>query len=207
MASDNYSSCVFINCPFDKDYDPILRVIVFTVYDCGFIPRCAREEDDSGNVRLAKIERLILESKYAIHDICRTELDDEFSLPRFNMPLELGLFLGAKSFGNSRQKKKICLILDKEPYRFQKFISDIAGQDISAHDYKPEKAITCIRNWLNTASGRRTIPGGAAILKRYKKFQIDLPAICKETDLEISEITYNDFSVFASNWLRENEEP
>jgi len=32
------------------------------------------------------------------HDISRTELN-EHSLPRFNMPLELGLFLGASRFG------------------------------------------------------------------------------------------------------------
>lgn len=43
------------------------------------------------------------------------------------MPLELGTFLGAKHFGSEIQKKKTCLILDKEKFRYQKFISDIAG--------------------------------------------------------------------------------
>ena len=57
------------------------------------------------------------------------ELDETNRLPRFNMPLELGLFLGAKSFSDEpRQKKKRCLILDSNPYRYQKFLSDIAGR-------------------------------------------------------------------------------
>ena len=48
------------------------------------------------------------------------------------MPLELGIFLGAKRFGRAEQKGKVCLILDTERYRYQQFMSDIAGQDISA---------------------------------------------------------------------------
>ncbi len=50
------------------------------------------------------------------------------SLPRFNMPLELGIFLGAKRFGSQKQKQKNGLILDREKYRYQSFCSDIAGQ-------------------------------------------------------------------------------
>ena len=49
------------------------------------------------------------------------------------MPLELGLFLGAKRFGGTDQRSKKALVLDREPYRYQTFISDIAGKDIHAH--------------------------------------------------------------------------
>ena len=51
--------------------------------------------------------------------------------PELSVSLELGLFLGAKAFSaEDKQRDKRCLILDVEPYRYQKFISDIAGQDI-----------------------------------------------------------------------------
>ena len=53
-------------------------------------------------------------------------------LPRFNMPLELAMFFGCKRFGSESQKKKRTLVLDREPYRYRQFISDIAGQDIRA---------------------------------------------------------------------------
>ena len=94
-------------------------------------------------------------------------VDDQFiansntNLPRFNMPLELGLFLGAKRFGRAEQRLKTCLILDIERYRYQKFISDIAGQDIAAHNGEVGKAIGCVRDWLSNAMSKAIrIPGG-----------------------------------------------
>jgi hypothetical protein len=48
---------VFINCPFDDDYRPVFDAIIFAVGVLGFRVRCAQEVDDSGEVRLAKIER------------------------------------------------------------------------------------------------------------------------------------------------------
>src|SRR5688572_7093124 len=93
-----YAKSVFVNCPFDDEYLPLMEAIVFTVSDCGFVVRSTQELDDAGEVRIEKIIRIIGESKYGIHDISRTELNAA-GLPRFNMPLELGLFLGARKFG------------------------------------------------------------------------------------------------------------
>lgn len=106
-----YTDNVFLNCPFDDRYLPIRNAILFAVFDCGFVPRYALEIDDSGEVRFAKIQLLIAESKFGIHDISRTELDPSTNLPRFNMPLELGVFIGAKQYGSSKQKNKNSLIL------------------------------------------------------------------------------------------------
>ncbi|HEV2817827.1 MAG TPA: hypothetical protein VGW40_11490 [Allosphingosinicella sp.] len=55
------------------------------------------------------------------------------------MPLELGLFRGAKRFGNKAQKLKRALILDIEQFRYQRFISDLAGIDIHAHGGDPAR--------------------------------------------------------------------
>ncbi|RLA58378.1 MAG: hypothetical protein DRR04_11085 [Gammaproteobacteria bacterium] len=204
MSRQPYAACVFINCPFDVDYEQIRNAIVFAVYDCGFIPRCALEENNAGNIRFDKIQKIISECKFGVHDISRTELDGHNDLPRFNMPLELGVFLGAKRFGASNQKHKNCLILDREQYRYQQFISDISGQDIRSHNGEANTAIGLIRSWLNDASGRRTIPGGRDIARRYKAFCGDLPEICRNARLETDEVTFNDYSVFASDWLVEN---
>ncbi|HEX8829522.1 MAG TPA: hypothetical protein VF705_00045, partial [Longimicrobium sp.] len=83
--------------------------------------------------RIQKITDIIRGCRLSIHDISRTESDGDPPLPRFNMPLELGLFMGAKAFGVRDQKRKAGVILDTENYRFQRYISDIAGQDIRAH--------------------------------------------------------------------------
>ena len=45
-----YHQSVFINCPFDDDYKPLFQAMVFTVIRCGYLPRCAKEQDDSSGV-------------------------------------------------------------------------------------------------------------------------------------------------------------
>jgi len=88
-ASIGYSKNVFINCPFDGPYKPMFEAIVFAVFDCGFLPRCALETDDSGQVRIDKIFNIIASCKFGINDLSRAELDPATGLPRFNMPLWL----------------------------------------------------------------------------------------------------------------------
>ncbi len=104
----NYEENVFINCPFDIDYASNFQAITFTVYRCGFFPVSALSEDNALHNRLSKIEKIIETSKYGIHDISRTELNSS-GLPRFNMPFELGVFFGAKKYGNKYQKRKNAL--------------------------------------------------------------------------------------------------
>ena len=124
MDQGKYDKRVFINCPFDAQYKPLFEAIVFAVLDCGLWPRCALEIDDASEVRIDRVFKIIAECKYGVHDISRTEVTSASGLPRFNMPLELGMFLAAKRFGVGRQRKKVCLILDSMPYRYQQFISD-----------------------------------------------------------------------------------
>ncbi len=100
------TDAVFLNVPFDTAYRPLFEAMVFAVLDCGFQPRCALETTDAGQVRVQKIAAIIRECALGIHDISRTGLDKESRLPRFNVPFELGLFLGAKWFGNQIQRRK-----------------------------------------------------------------------------------------------------
>lgn len=207
MQSKDYASNVFINCPFDGLYVELRNAMIFAIFDCGFIPRCALEEDNGGHVRFDKIKRLIFDSKFGIHDISRTEVDKDSNLPRFNMPLELGVFIGASRYGDTKQKNKNILILDRDPYRYQAFISDIAGQDIRSHNGEQTQLISHVRNWLNTESRRKTIPGGIDIHGRYLRFTNDLPIICKNLNLAVNEVTYNDYCNFVSDWLKLNSRP
>lgn len=204
MAAAKYTDSVFINCPFDDQYLLMFQAIVFAVFDCGYVARCAMEIDDASQVRVDKIAKIIEESQYGIHDISRTELDLDTRLPRFNMPLEMGMFLGAKRFGGRKQNQKSCLILDSERYRYQQFISDIAGQDIKAHSNDPEEAIKKVRNWLRDSSKRESIPGGKAICNRYTRFRADLPALCNQIPIEEDEMTFNDYATLVSQWLKVN---
>ena len=199
-----YADSVFINCPFDDEYRPIFRAIVFTVAVCGFVPRCTLEHEDASQVRIEKIYRLIQQSAFGIHDVSRTELDAGNQLPRFNMALELGVFLGAKKFGVGKHAAKRCLVLDREPFRFQKFISDIAGQDIKAHAHRPQDAIRAVRDWLRNALGAKAIPSGSLLSADYDRFTEELPELCRAVRLNPSDLTFTDFYGLVFDWLAAN---
>ncbi|HEX8408725.1 MAG TPA: hypothetical protein VF883_07670 [Thermoanaerobaculia bacterium] len=191
---------VFINCPFDAAYAPIFEAVVFAVFDAGFHPRSARERLDSSEIRLHKIIDLIRRCRFSIHDLSRTELDEVTALPRFNMPLELGVDIGCKAFSRAHGRKSF-LIFDSEQYRFQKFLSDIGGQDIHRHGNSPKTAVARVRDWLRAESGVTTIPGGGVIYERYQRFRDDLPALCTELRLDVDELTFADLSEAVSVWL------
>jgi hypothetical protein len=206
MARSPYRKSVFINCPFDDEYTPLFDALVFAIHDCGFVARCALEIDDSGQVRAEKIFDLIGSCKFGIHDISRTDLDPANNLPRFNMPLELGLFLGSRRFGGRTQKEKVCLILDSDRYRYQMFCSDIAGQDVKEHKDDPLLAIKVVRNWLQTSlsgTGIR-IPSGNRMVGRYQLFLSELPILCNIVALDIDELLFNEYTDLVVGWLKVN---
>lgn len=207
IPNDYYDS-VFINCPFDDEYKSLFNAMVFTVHDCGFLVRCTQEEDDSSHIRMEKIYRIISGCRYGIHDISRTELSERSNLPRFNMPLELGIFLGAKKYGTPSNRRKSVLILDKENFRYQQFISDISGQDIKAHNNEDITIIRTVRDWLASTSRRKNIPSGSIIHQHYEDFISELPDICEESNLNINELTFYDYTLTLSEWLinRDKEE-
>jgi hypothetical protein len=200
-----YDNSVFVNCPFDDAYRGLFEAIVFAIHDCGYIAHCALEADDGSVARIEKIGAIIAVCRLGVHDISRTELDLNSNLPRFNMPFELGLFLGAKRYGRAEQKRKNCLILDVERYRYQKFISDIAGQDIAAHEGNVAKAVRIIRDWLNNATpSAPQTPGGRAIAERFVSFRAELPSFCDQLRLKPDELTFNDYVVQVEQWLKLN---
>jgi hypothetical protein len=196
-----YDENVFINCPFDGEYQPLFRALVFAVQFCGFVPRSALELDDGSEVRIGKIMRIIAESRYGVHDLSRTELDADSQLPRFNMPLELGLFLGAKYYGVGLHQTKAAIIFDRDRYRYQKFCSDIAGQDIRAHNGGEGEMIRAVRNALATWRRERLIPGGSVIYAQYRRFARALPRLATKTRLQVGELTFNDLIRIVDEWL------
>jgi hypothetical protein len=193
---------VFINCPFDDAFALSFQALVFAVLACGFRARCAREMDDAAETRIDKLYRIIAESRFSVHDLSRTELDAANNLPRFNMPLELGIFLGAKRFGSEHHTQKRCMILDTQQYRFQMFISDLAGMDIKAHAGDPRVMVQHVRDFLMTVSRRKTIPPTVELLASYDRFVAALPALATASGLNPEDLRFPDFERLAMSWIR-----
>ena len=197
-----FVNSVFINCPFDSEYWSIFEAIVFCVLYCGFVPRCALEEADSGTVRLTKIQAIIRASKFTIHDLSRVELSVDTRLPRFNMPFEFGLDIGCRVYGPNETRKKKCLVLDSDPYRYKSFLSDIAGQDIRSHRNSPATAINLVRQWLRVVTKRESIPGPLAINEKFARFTNELPKICDEGGLARNDLQFVEYVTLVEAWLR-----
>lgn len=204
-AAADYDSSVFVNCPFDHAYAPLFEAIVFTIIHCGFTVRCALEVVDAGSTRIDKLYKLIENCRFGLHDLSRTEVDEHSQLPRFNMPFELGLFLGAKHYGIARHRTKQSLILDTEQYRYRKFLSDIAGQDVQEHKNDRIKASSAVRDWLAASRSKSDIPlaGGQAIMRHFGEFESFLPAMLIAAQLERSELGFFDLANFMGQFLEE----
>jgi hypothetical protein len=164
---------VFINCPFDDGYRPLLRALLFTVYYLGFEPRIALENRDSGRTRIDKIVELIRESQYAIHDLSRIQSTSVGEFFRLNMPFELGIDFGCRTYKPGRWAQKRCLILGSTPYQYQAALSDMSGSDIQAHGDEPEQLVREVRNWLNSQSSGR-VPGPTKIWTDFHTFTREL---------------------------------
>jgi len=161
---------------------------------------CARSRLNSSEVRLEKILEIIVDCRYSIHDLSRTELDRTSALPRFNMPLELGIDIGCRAYGDQQEQKSF-LIFDRDRFRFQTYVSDIAGQDIAHHEDDPSRAIARVRDWLRAETGRADIPGAKAMQSRYANFRSELPSMCERFELDILSLTFADFMHVVSDWL------
>jgi hypothetical protein len=199
-----YEKNVFINCPFDKAYDELLNAILFAVHRCGFVLRCAKEFDDSGSIRIKNIVRLIRECKLAIHDLSRVDLHRPGQLPRFNMPLELGIYIGCIEFGTKAHREKQYLILEAEPHRFKQFISDLSGQDIKNHDNDPKKAVKAVRDWLSHRTDEK-LPSASIVWKEFENFNRALPVLCRVSRWVPEELTFVEYSSLVTSWLSISE--
>lgn len=199
----SYDRNVFLNFPYDRKFSRLSDAIVFTVHDCGFHARSALEVEDSGRTRVEKILDIIEQSKFGIHDISRAGVDRKTRLARFNMPLELGFFIGAQRYGSPQDREKRCLILDRDRYRYRNFCSDIAGQDIRAHGDDPQNAVRAVRDWLSGYRSGELLPGGTVIFGRYEQFRLQLPQQARELRLNHRELTFGDYVYIIKGWLRD----
>lgn len=169
-ATPPFERSVFVNCPFDDEFAPLLQAMAFCITDLDFFPRIAPENANNAANRLDRIIELIRSSRYGIHDLSRCKSSAAGEYARLNMPFELGLDHGCARFGPAPLFDKSILILEHDRYDYQKGLSDIAGWDIQAHGGQFVAIIRIVRNWLVHHAGASNI-GAAKIRGDYAAFQ------------------------------------
>lgn len=165
-----FESSVFINCPFDEAFAPLLQAMAFCVTDLGFYPRIAPENADNAANRLDRVIDLVRGSKYGIHDLSRCKSTSIGEYARLNMPFELGMDHACARFGSAPLTDKTILILEESRFDYQKGLSDISGWDIQAHEGDYIKLVRIVSGWLIRQANARPI-GATKIQRNYIVFQ------------------------------------
>jgi hypothetical protein len=203
-----FETNVFVNCPFDEQYHPLLRPLLFTIIYLGFNPRIASERLDSLDNRLHKIGELIRESKYSIHDLSRLRAEREGEFYRLNMAFELGLEYGSRLFGTPPLTTKMCLVLEKERFRFSRAVSDLAGVDIKAHANEPDQVVRSVRDWFVETVGLRRVPGPTTLWYFFTDFTSDLFDARRAegyTDRDLNMMPVPEYIDFIRDWVTEHK--
>lgn len=187
---NSFNKNVFINCPYDDAYLPLLKALIYTIKACGFNPRIALERFNSAEVRLEKIKQLIEESCYSVHDLSRIKAATAGEYFRLNMALELGMDIGCRDYhpDPSFRDKKL-LVLENERFSVQKGLSDLSFGDCKSHEGSGEKLVKCVRDWFYETGSKKLKPA-SAIWDDYNEFLTNLYVEKKAQDYTDEEIDH-----------------
>jgi hypothetical protein len=167
----NPSTCVFLNCPYDLEYQALFDSAVLSIVCSGFTPRSALESGTIAEPRMARITRAIFESKYSIHDLSRCKGEGDANLARFNMPLELGIAMARRYLDRREANKHDWLVLVPAGHEYGRYISDLAGFDPVTHNSSQRGLILAIMTWLATRVDAVGTLTPQQVLKGLPKFK------------------------------------
>jgi hypothetical protein len=167
------AKAVFINCPYDPEFEPIFDAILFSTVCCGFIPRSALESGNTAEARMKRILEGIFSSKYSIHDLSRCRGEGSEQLARFNMPLELGMAMARRFMTARKSEQHDWLLLVPEGHVYLKFVSDLAGYDPMRYEGKTESVVPKVMSWLATRTDAAQTPTPKEVLLALPAFQAE----------------------------------
>jgi hypothetical protein len=174
------SKSVFINCPYDAEFEPLFDAIVFAATCCGFWPRSALESGCVAEPRMERIARAVFSSKYSIHDLSRCKGEGDENLARFNMPMELGIAMGRRMAPTQESDQHDWLVMVREGHPYVKYLSDLGGFDPSKHNGTVEGLIPAVMSWLYTRPGAIAIPKPRKVVAALKAFRRKKARLVKE---------------------------
>lgn len=144
-----FRDSVFLNVPFDKRYEPLFVALVTGLVALRRRPRCVLEVPDAGAGRLSRILELMRSCAASAHDLSRVTTSGPAGkrVPRFNMPFELGL---ACALSHVDGGKHSFVLLEEQPYRLQRSLSDLSGLDPYVHRGTPRGVLSVLSDWLGS---------------------------------------------------------
>jgi hypothetical protein len=137
------SNAVFLNIPYDEEFQKLYIAYIVGLSQLGFDPRIT-SGIPGGERRLDRVLALIQSCRYSIHDLSRVELSvAPPATPRFNMALELGLTI---TWAKLHPRRHTWFLWESTPRRLQKSMSDLDGTDPYIHSGTVEGILSELRN-------------------------------------------------------------
>jgi hypothetical protein len=164
------SQSVFLNIPYDDQFEDLYLAYIVGLTQLGLKINATLAVPNQG--RLGRIVQLIERSDVSIHDLSRIELSS--GIPRFNMPLELGLALYRSHMTGGKHR---VYVFERKAYRTQQSTSDINGIDPQIHNGRPKGVMAGLRNIFHQPKGTTTVP---EMLASYRAVKRRLPEFRKK---------------------------
>ncbi len=158
---------VFLNIPYDRGFEDLYLAYIVGLTQLGLRVNATIGVPNQG--RLETIIGLIEESDFSIHDLSRIELSK--GIPRFNMPVELGMALYRSHISKGRHR---ACVFESKPYRTQRSTSDINGIDPQIHNGTAKGVMAGLRNIFRQPGDVTTVP---EMLSSYRAVRRKLPEL------------------------------
>jgi hypothetical protein len=153
---------VFLNIPYDREFEDLYLAYIVGLTQLGLRVNVTLAIPNQG--RLEAIIDLIKESNFSIHDL--SPIKSSKGIPRFNMPLELGLALHRSHVTRGRHR---VYVFESKPYRAQRSTSDINGIDPQIHNQTPKGVMRGLRNIFRQPGDVTTVPEMLLSYRAVKK--------------------------------------
>jgi hypothetical protein len=138
---------VFLNYPFDHEFDDFSVAMHFAVTAANLIPVCAKDIGAPDQVRLQLLVDLVTNCDYSAHDLSRYKPDPNGGFARMNMPFETGMALYRSI--STDYKEHRCAILVTNPHAYKAFVSDLAGLDAMSYG-DDVSLVRIVYQWLTS---------------------------------------------------------
>lgn len=191
---------VFINCPFDEDYDRMRNRILFVLLWADLEPMLASDFGNKNESRFSRICKMLQDCPVSIHDLSRNKCNcgstkkpkektgaeseekkkrkkADAEHYRLNMPLELGYAMACVDLSKGKQgeEKRIFIMAN---HRADVLIAanDINNYDPVYHGDEVHKVTSIIRNFIiqEILEEHDDFPEGHTLEKAYMEFEAGL---------------------------------
>ena len=171
MGKQRARTEVFLNLPYDSEFENLYLAYICAVRAIGMVPRVTLEIP-GGARRLDRIFQLIKSCEFSVHDLCRVQVDRRPPrTPRFNMPFELGLTVAWEKM----DRKHVWFVMEKLNYRLSKSLSDLNGTDPYIH----KGTVEGVFREMGNAFVRKKGPSVSQMWNIYREVRKQIPGILR----------------------------